>query len=91
MGEEAQNVSISIESQLEMRKGVYSNFASLQSNSNETIINFCFLDGQDESGNMTGVLTSRVIMANDQLAGLRDAIDRQIIANATMSETCDEQ
>ena len=91
MGEEAQNVSISIESQLEMRKGVYSNFASLQSNSRETIINFCFLDGQDENGNMTGVLASRIIMANDQLAELRDALDRQIIANATLSETRDEQ
>ena len=82
-----QNISISIDSQPEMRKGAYSNFASLQSNDRETIINFCFLDGQDEKGNMTGVLASRVIMANDQLAELRDAIDRQIIANANRSET----
>ena len=90
MDNETQSLSISIDSQPDMRKGTYSNFASLQSNQNETIINFCFIDGQDDGGNMTGVLVSRIIMRNEQLADLRDAIDRQIIANAAMSENDNE-
>lgn len=78
-----QEVVMTIDAQPETRRGVYSNFVSLQSSETECIINFCFVDGGDADGHVTGVLASRVIMRNEQLVDLRDAIDRQIIANAS--------
>lgn len=40
---------------------------------------------------MTGVLVSRIIMRNEQLIDLRDALDRQIIANSDVNGAKDEQ
>lgn len=82
--EEKQEMVMAIDAQPDVRRGVYSNFVSLQSSETECIINFCLIDGNSPDGHMTGVLASRVIMRNEQLIDLRDAIDRQIIANASI-------
>ena len=74
-----------------MRKGAYSNFVSLRSNESDSILDFCFLDAQNADGEMTGVLVSRIIMRNEQLIDLRDALDRQIIANSDVNGAKDEQ
>ncbi|WP_449133754.1 DUF3467 domain-containing protein [Senegalimassilia sp.] len=87
---ESQEVVMAIDAQPETRKGVYSNFVSLQSSETECLINFCLIDGNNPDGHMTGVLVSRVIMRNEQLIDLRDAIDRQIIANASVHGTKNE-
>lgn len=84
-------ISVSVEADPGMRKGAYSNFVSLRSNESDCILDFCFLDAQNPDGIMTGVLVSRIIMKNDQLIDLRDAIDRRIIENSDVSGAEDER
>lgn len=85
-GEKKIVASIEVEANPDMRRGAYSNFVSLRRNGSNCIMDFCFLDGEVEGRGMTGVLASRVIMSNDRLIELRDALDRQILGNADAAE-----
>lgn len=72
------NVLIDAIGSPELRKGTYSNVASITSLRFEDVIDFYFIDGTSDSGALRGTLVSRIIMSREALIGLRDAIDQQI-------------
>lgn len=62
----------------EVRKGAYSNMATITSLQLEDVVDFFFIDGNNDSGAMTGSIVARIIMSRTALIALRDAIDAQL-------------
>lgn len=74
MGEGSFNLN-AVATDPSVRKGAYANFVMLGSRQTEEILDFFFIDSNDEDGNMSGVIVSRVIMSRDNLMSLRDALN----------------
>ena len=63
--EKNKNVTVLIDGDPALRKGVYANISMAKTTSKETILDFAMVDSADESGKLKGILQSRVIMSNE--------------------------
>lgn len=64
-------ITLQIDASPEVRAGVFSDLALMATKGNVTRIDFVLTDGMAEP---TGVIASRVFMANEDLVALRDAL-----------------
>lgn len=66
----------------EIRDGVYANIALARTSPKESILDFAFIDSneQDAEGNIVtkGKFQARIIMSNSSLVELRDMLDKHI-------------
>lgn len=81
--EVSRQIKLNIQGDMDLRRGVYSNFFSAMDSGGDTILDFCFIDidGIDDEGNAVkeGVVVSRVIIGRDRLVELRDMIDAHLL------------
>lgn len=72
------NMALNIIGDVESRRGVYANAVLITSQESDDILDFIFTDGEDENGNPSGVLATRVIMTRSTLLRLKDTIEQHI-------------
>lgn len=77
-----QTSRLELDGMAEVRDGVYANIALARTSPKESILDFAFIDSneQDADGNIVtkGKLQARIIMSNSSLVELRDMLDKHI-------------
>ncbi len=73
---------LELDGMAEIRDGVYANIALARTSPKESILDFAFIDSneQDAEGNIVtkGKFQARIIMSNSSLVELRDMLDKHI-------------
>lgn len=77
-----QATRLELDGMADIRDGVYANIALARTSPKESILDFAFIDSneQDADGNIVtkGKFQARVVMANSSLVELRDMLDKHI-------------
>ena len=73
-GLEDMGISVSIDSDVQTRKGVFADFALIRTNGTSTVLDFILNDMPVSETESRGVLTARVFMSNSTVLDLRDML-----------------
>lgn len=72
----AEGISIALEATPDVRRGVHADVAMVRTNGGQSLIDFVLLDTPPApDGTVSGLLTSRVFMSNEDLIALRDSLN----------------
>lgn len=75
---DSKEIVISVDSDPQTRKGVYSDAVTAKTRDGVTCLDFLQRDIEQEDGNVRGILAARIVMANTDLVALRDMLDTHI-------------
>lgn len=77
----------------DVRSGVYANIALARTSAKESILDFAFIDSNEQEGERMitrGKFQSRIVMSNASLVELRDMLSKHIAQNSQNFPGCNE-
>lgn len=78
------NAKLELDGKQEVRSGVYANIALARTTPKETVLDFAFIDANEQEGDFIvthGKFQARIIMSNASLIELRDMLNKHIAQN----------